>query len=97
MTAQQLPGRQPHVPDEDLRITLARIEAKLDVTLPAHGERLNEHARILDAHDIRLRKVEQAAASSDGAHRLPNWVPIVASLAGVATIIAMVAIALMKR
>ncbi|HTY35413.1 hypothetical protein [Mycobacterium sp.] len=85
--------------NDDLRITLARIEAKLDVTLPAHSERLNEHARILDAHDVRLRAVEQAGAAVNAgtaqARRLPNWVPVVAAFAGVAAVI-VAAIALTK-
>lgn len=84
------------MPDEDVRIQLARMEGKIDTALQGHSVRLDEHSRILDQHDIRIREVAEAQARSEGSHKLPNWVPVLAAVAGVCSIIAAVIIAILK-
>lgn len=44
--------------EDDPRLALARIEAKVDVALERHGAWLDEHRRALDDHEDRLRAVE---------------------------------------
>lgn len=84
------------MPDEDVRIQLARMEGKIDTALGVHTARLDEHARILDSHDKRLREVAEAQARSEGSHKLPNWVPVLAAIAGVCSILAAVLIAILR-
>lgn len=46
------------VSEADLRLVIARMEAKLDVALAQHGARLESHGRTLQDHEARLRAVE---------------------------------------
>lgn len=84
------------MPDEDVRIQLARMEGKIDTALGVHTARLDEHSRILDQHDVRIREVAEAQARSEGSHKLPNWVPVLASITGVCSIIAAIIIAITR-
>jgi hypothetical protein len=42
----------------DVLISLARLEAKLDVALAQHGAKLDQLTRCTEDHEDRLRKVE---------------------------------------
>lgn len=46
------------VPDTGTAVTLARMEAKIDVVLAQHETKIEQHADDLRDHEVRLRSLE---------------------------------------
>lgn len=49
---------QPPAPNNELIVTLTRLEAKVDVVLATHDAKLEAHSKDLSDHETRLRGLE---------------------------------------
>ena len=89
----------PH--EDDVRITLARVEGMLGQILPQHTAQLDEHTRAIAGisltqvkHGERLASLE---TSQESHNRTPPWVSVVVMILAAAAINVTIILALIHK